>query len=214
MDDYEDDDSDLRNFCGCGHDYRSDKVHPADCDDWNIARDYSLNPAIEYVGDNWSVLHQITNRPTVIFDIDGTLADITHRVHLAKAKKFDEFFEAQIDDVHNVPIVALHQMVAAQGYQIIYCTGRPQQYREGTLAFLETVTPEAKLPGYPEPLLLMRPDKDRFIPDSQAKQDMLDSILTHMSKDNILFTVDDRQKVVDFWRANGITCLQCAAGKF
>jgi hypothetical protein len=43
---------------------------------------------------------------------------------------------------------------------------------------------------------------------------MLDNILTRMSKDNILFTVDDRQKVVDFWRANGITCLQCAAGKF
>ena len=30
-DDYDDDDSDLRNFCTCGHDYRSDKVHPADC---------------------------------------------------------------------------------------------------------------------------------------------------------------------------------------
>ena len=30
--DYEDyDDSDLRNFCTCGHDYRSDKHHPANC---------------------------------------------------------------------------------------------------------------------------------------------------------------------------------------
>ena len=168
----------------------------------------------KYVGDYYLALSRIDDVPTVIFDIDGTLADITHRVHLAKAKKFDAFFEAMDGDVHNAPIVALHQMVQKQGYQIIYCTGRPEMYREGTLAFLETVTPEGKLPGYPEPLLLMRPDKDRFIPDSQAKQDMLDNILTRMSKDNILFTVDDRQKVVDFWRANGITCLQCADGKF
>ena len=29
--DYADDDSDLRNFCTCGHDYRSDKHHPANC---------------------------------------------------------------------------------------------------------------------------------------------------------------------------------------
>jgi len=172
----------------------------------------------KYVGDYYLALSRIDDVPTVIFDIDGTLADITHRVHLAKAKKFDEFFEAMDGDVHNAPIVALHQMVAAQGYQIIYCTGRPETYREGTLAFLETVTATkplgTSLGRIREPLLLMRPDEDRFIPDSEAKQDMLDSILTRMSKDNILFTVDDRQKVVDFWRANGITCLQCAAGKF
>ena len=169
----------------------------------------------KYVGDYYLALSRIDDVPTVIFDIDGTLADITHRVHLAKAKKFDEFFEAQADDVHNAPIVALHQMVAAQGYQIIYCTGRPEMYREGTLAFLKTVT-AGNVPFWTptKPLLLMRPDEDRFIPDSEAKQDMLDNILTRMSKDNILFTVDDRQKVVDFWRANGITCLQCAAGKF
>ena len=175
--------------------------------DYPSIRISSPNPAIKYVGDNWSALNQIDDVPTVIFDIDGTLADITHRVPLARAKKFDEFFEAMDGDVHNAPIVALHQMVQKQGYQIIYCTGRPDQYRKGTLAFLETVTAT-------KPLLLMRPDKDRFIPDSEAKQDMLDGILTRMSKDNILFTVDDRQKVVDFWRANGITCLQCADGKF
>lgn len=29
---------------------------------------------------------------------------------------------------------------------------------------------------------------------------------------DILFTIDDRQSVVDMWRANGITCLQCKKG--
>jgi len=26
--------------------------------------------------------------------------------------------------------------------------------------------------------------------------------------------IDDRQVVVDFWRAEGLTCLQCAPGDF
>jgi len=30
----------------------------------------------------------------------------------------------------------------------------------------------------------------------------------------IEFVVDDRQQVVDMWRRNGITCLQCDVGDF
>jgi len=31
---------------------------------------------------------------------------------------------------------------------------------------------------------------------------------------DIAFAVDDRQQVVDMWRANGVTCLQCDVGDF
>jgi hypothetical protein len=60
----------------------------------------------------------------------------------------------------------------------------------------------------------MRPDERRSDPDWEVKQDMLHEILKTLDKENILFTVDDRQKVVDMWRANGLTCLQVAEGNF
>jgi FMN phosphatase YigB (HAD superfamily) len=41
----------------------------------------------------------MTSRPAVLFDIDGTLADVGHRVHLLKperegGKDWDAFFDA------------------------------------------------------------------------------------------------------------------------
>ena len=55
----------------------------------------------------------------------------------------------------------------------------------------------------------MRPLKD-FTPDDVLKQLWLDNI----GKDNVLCTFDDRKKVVDMWRNNGITCFQVADGDF
>ena len=51
----------------------------------------------------------------------------------------------------------------------------------------------------------------RFMPDEILKKEMLD---TFVDKDDVLMTVDDRQKVVDMGRANGLTCFQVAPGNF
>jgi len=157
---------------------------------------------------------EIEDIPTVIFDIDGTLADITHRVHLAQAKKFNDFFDAMADDVPNGPIVALLNGILNAGsldtyLQVIYCTGRPEKYRNVTQQFIDDVQVYSR-----DCPLLMRPNKQRSVPDYKVKQDMLVGILEHVSKENILYAVDDRQQVVDMWRSNGITCLQCAVGNF
>ena len=157
---------------------------------------------------------EIEDIPTVIFDIDGTLADITHRVHLAQAKKFNEFFDAMVDDVPNKPIVALLNGILNTGsldtyLQVIYCTGRPEKYRSVTQSFIDDIQRYSR-----DCPLLMRPNKQRSVPDYEIKQGMLDGILNHVSKENILYAVDDRQQVVDMWRSNGITCLQCAVGNF
>ena len=49
-------------------------------------------------------------------------------------------------------------------------------------------------------------------PDSQGMQfhDLARVVLVDMTG-RVLFVVDDRQRVVDMWRAEGITCLQCEA---
>ena len=46
--------------------------------------------------------------------------------------------------------------------------------------------------------------------DAMVKQD----ILNMLPKDQIAFTIDDRNRVVDMWRANGLTCYQVAEGDF
>ena len=84
-------------------------------------------------------------RARVIFDIDGTLADISHRLHYltnlrkpgeylrgeAKHKHPDwaAFNDAMVNDVPKWPIVALAQMIRGLGHNIIIVTGRPETHR-------------------------------------------------------------------------------------
>ena len=68
--------------------------------------------------------------------------------------------------------------------------------------------------GVPFDILKMRPDNNqfKFLPDDDLKQGWLDSLFT--DKDSIFAVFDDRQKVVDMWRRNGLTCFQVADGNF
>tara|TARA_R100000234_G_scaffold118185_2_gene98121 strand:- start:543 stop:1325 length:783 start_codon:yes stop_codon:yes gene_type:complete len=168
------------------------------------------------------VLRVPENVKTVIFDIDGTLADVEHRVHFAREKDFDSFFDAMGDDTVNEPIADLLYFHLYKGVQIIFCSGRPDNYRGITEDWLLE-----KLGWYmfghngwqaqdtlAEPYLFMRPEKKRMVPDYEVKKELLDEILKYVDKENILYAVDDRQQVVDMWRNNGITCLQVADGNF
>ena len=167
----------------------------------------------------------MVNKKTIIFDIDGTLADIQHRTHFVTGKKkdFDAFNEAMIDDVPNEPIVRLHDALEYFGFQIVYVTGRLERYREVTTNFLRDISRYERLELHlhmrPEDQRLelhlhMRPEDQRYLPDYQVKQEILNYILKSIDKENIIFAVDDRQQVVDMWRSNGITTLQVADGNY
>jgi hypothetical protein len=39
-------------------------------------------------------------------------------------------------------------------------------------------------------------------------------MLTGLDKSKILFVVEDRNRVVEMWRSEGLVCLQCAPGEF
>ena len=186
--------------------------------------------------DEPSVLPEpIDNVETVIFDIDGTLADIEHRRHFVEGKKkdFDAFNAAMVNDTPNEPIVDLMWMCENAAKQIIFCTGRMEQYREVTRNFLLDKCSLAlsyhsadgfsrygvpysreSIERHIDTYLIMRPDERRHDPDHQIKQEMLDEILKTVDKKNIMYAVDDRQRVVDMWRSNGLTCLQVAEGYF
>lgn len=138
---------------------------------------------------------------TVVFDIDGTLADISHRIHYIQKSPpdYDAFFAHVGGDRLNVwcaeLIAALHPK-----YRVILISGRPVSTREDTERWLV----DNNVP-YHE-LVLVRGNKD-YRPDDQLKREWLKK----HGKERILFTVDDRQRVVDMWRDEGLVCLQCDA---
>jgi hypothetical protein len=57
--------------------------------------------------------------------------------------------------------------------------------------------------------LILRKDRDRRS-DTVVKREMLAGI----DKSKILFVVEDRSRVVEMWRSEGLVCLQCAPGEF
>ena len=52
------------------------------------------------------------------------------------------------------------------------------------------------------------------MPDDELKQHWLDTLFPDDKKNGILCVFDDRQKVVDMWRRNGVTCFQVDDGNF
>lgn len=143
----------------------------------------------------------------VIIDLDGTLCDVSHRVHFVKSAVPDwqGFFDACIDDTPNAAVVALVNMAMLAHYAILYVSGRPATHRAQTEAWLAQYGLDY------HQRLLMRPTGD-YRPDQVVKRELYEQhIAGHYE---VLFTVDDRKQVVQMWRELGLTCLQCAEGDF
>lgn len=133
----------------------------------------------------------------VICDLDGTLALTGGRRNVYDASTCD------LDDV-NPAVFNLLALYKESGTQIIYMSGREEKYREPTLRFLDRN-------GCPDGPLLMRPTGDTRT-DWIVKSELFDAnIRGNWYVDIIL---DDRDQVVQMWRARGLTCLQVANGDF
>lgn len=146
---------------------------------------------------------------TILCDIDGTLADIEHRRHFVRGEREEQdwksFNNAMGDDTPNAPVVALYKTLWNSGaYEIILVTGRNESSRKVTEQWL--IWNEI-----PFDRMLMRGDKDHRA-DHIVKEEILQTLQAEGK--TILFTIDDRQQVVDMWRKHGITCLQCDVGDF
>jgi len=146
---------------------------------------------------------------SVIFDMDGTLADVEHRRHFVdgstgKKKDFDAFYAAMHLDTKNQPVCDLCNILAPH-YNIIICTGRPEAYRKITEQWLNKN-------GIFYDYLMMRPDTERHEADWRVKQDMFNAIVD--AGLYVYMAIDDRDQVVRMWRRNGVTCLQVAEGNF
>lgn len=140
----------------------------------------------------------------VIFDIDGTLADVSERIHHVrkKPKNWNAFFQGMAQDKAIHAMVRLCNILYETGIQIILCSGRSEEHRPQTIEWLAQ-----QGVNYHE--LILRKDGDRRS-DTIVKREMLAGI----DKSKILFIVEDRSRVVEMWRSEGLVCLQCAPGEF
>lgn len=138
---------------------------------------------------------------TVIFDLDGTLADITHRLHFIENgnKNWGAFYEACPADGPKHDIIELALMCDDAGHRIIISSGRSENVRSQTIEWLA-----AHGVKYAE--LHMRPD-NCYVPDQALKKAWLEQGVFGPVGD-ILFVVEDRDRMVQMWRSSGLTCLQ------
>lgn len=154
----------------------------------------------------------------VIFDLDGTICDVEHRRHFVNKPKGEKkdwvgFFKGMTEDKPNGPVVQLARSLSAH-YSIVFCSGRPDNYRKETLNWLEQYNllhlPDPYIVNVHAPLYMRLRNDSRQ--DDIVKEILLDfEILTRYKP---AFMVDDRDQVVAMWRKRGYTCFQCAPGDF
>jgi predicted kinase len=143
----------------------------------------------------------------IICDLDGTLCDITHRLHFVhppegQKKDWKAFFEGMKDDKANKWCEEILHLFRDR--KIVLCSGRPDNYRRSTDEWLRD-----NLVEYDYLFMRNRGDHRQ---DYIAKEIILDfEILTRFTP---YFMIDDREQVVKMWRRRGFTCLQCNEGAF
>lgn len=143
--------------------------------------------------------------PCYVFDIDGTLADCSHRLkHIRDTPKdWRAFFAACSDDQPIQHVIDLASALADFS-DIIYVSGRSDECREATEMWLA----KHMLPIGP---LYMRKAGDHR-DDDILKAELLDAVMADGWAPIMAF--DDRDRVVKMWRGRGVPCAQVADGNF
>lgn len=139
-----------------------------------------------------------------LFDLDGTLADCSHRLHHIKGarKNWRAFFAACSRDgpIPHMVELARHLMKVET---VVFVSGRSDEVREQTLEWL-------KGHGLKGPLYMRRAGDRRS--DFIVKAELLDRVIRDGFEPIMAF--DDRDQVVKMWREKGIPCAQVAEGDF
>ena len=154
-----------------------------------------------------------------VFDLDGTLCDLSHRLHYIGAshtsfvgteqtqgKDWDAFFAACKNDNPIFEVITVARALSSAGHTIVYSTGRPESTRSATIAWLQKYR-------LPLGLVYMRKDGDHR-EDSIVKEESLNKILLEYKDKELGGAFEDRQQVVDMLRKRGVRVFQVAPGKF
>ena len=146
------------------------------------------------------------NKQTIIFDVDGTIADVEHRRHFVNGNNdWDSFRKETVNDTPVQWVCDIAKRFIAQGDEVAFFSARNESEREITEKQI------SQWIGNGHKGVFLRPDDD-FTPDDVFKSELADKFIDMGGKIDLIF--DDRQKVVDMWRDKGFTVVQVAEGDF
>ena len=137
-----------------------------------------------------------------IFDIDGTLACVDHRLHFIQSESLDwKSFYAACDMDKPIPeICELAKILHRVGHHIVLISGRSDECKDKTIRWLEEE-------GIQYNFLYMRREGD-YRPDYIVKMELLDRFLTFAAANSIIpnqeihiaGVFEDHKQVVDAYR--------------
>ena len=161
----------------------------------------------------------------VVFDLDGTLADDSHRLHLIAQERpeWDMYMNlCDLDTPISHTALVLRSMYST-GHEIEVWTGRPEgengKFREKTMDWFEKnrgaflhrfvvrTSPTFRTAGAPPIVVRMRPHGN-YTKNADLKRGWLELAREQGVAPHLVF--EDQQDVVDMWRAEGIPCFQVA----
>ncbi len=141
----------------------------------------------------------------IVFDLDGTIANVDHRAHIldeehaSEARKWDAFFdECDKDGVYIEMALLFDTLAVRHQHRIEIWTGRSERVGFKTNRWLEL-----HLRKYNHDTTPLRMRK---IGDLREDTEIKGEWIKDHGKPHIVF--DDRTKMVNWWREQGIACCQ------
>ena len=154
----------------------------------------------------------------VVVDIDGTLANVDHRLHFLTApehatdkpfkKDWDGFFAKASEDTPITPIFNLVRELSYFHNVLVVSARGVDACGIATEDWLDRHWPSLD-PARRYVHLFLRAWGDKR-DDFEVKEEILELL----PKDRIAYVLDDRDQAVEMWRKAGLTCLQVAKGDF
>lgn len=149
----------------------------------------------------------MNGRRVFVFDLDGTLADIRHRLGYIqqKPKDWNAFHDACHMDTPIYPTIEIARALWYHDADLWIVTGRSKRVEEKTRDWL-------KLHYIPYVSLVMRDEGDHR-EDYEFKRawykglDRCDKVMLHG-------VFEDRARVVSMWRELGVPCFAVGAGDY
>lgn len=148
-------------------------------------------------------LYKIGDRGIVCVDLDGTLADCTHRLQYAKGetKDWKLFFAGIPQDTLLKDVADQVDVYRQNGHPIVLVSARPEDYRETTEKWLADN-------GITYETLIMRRSGDKR-DDVDVKHDIYEK---YLKKYIIDAWFDDRPKIIRMLRENGLNVIDVGNG--
>jgi hypothetical protein len=143
----------------------------------------------------------------LISDLDNTLCNATHRMHLHDAGKYEEFHSLCTKDPVNENVKRAIYAFCHQGFQPIFLTARPSRFRPQTIKWLNDCF-GAYVPYFI--LHMKRDDDDR--PDDVVKQNIY--LQKIQPEYDVKLVLEDRDHVVKMFRSLGLETWQVANGNY